>query len=166
MQCAALAVWQQNADTLTGLLHTYLRLKSSKGGRISDLTLSHYAESLRKFLTFTGPPESPRHALNQLEPEVFEVWLLELQTQGLSASSVKRYLYSVRNLMRALVWARVLGSDFSASVRPPAESEAAHTRKTALSAVTLKVLLALLQQQHLHDPGLAARDQLLLLLGG
>ncbi|GAA4021350.1 hypothetical protein GCM10022631_39380 [Deinococcus rubellus] len=70
----ALAAYTQDTAALTELLHTCLRLKSSKGGRISDLTLSHYAESLRKFLAFTGPPESPRHALNQLEPEVFEVW--------------------------------------------------------------------------------------------
>ncbi|GAA4021357.1 hypothetical protein GCM10022631_39390 [Deinococcus rubellus] len=68
--------------------------------------------------------------------------------------------------MRALVWAKVLETDPSASVRPPAESEAAHTRKAALSAATFKTLLALPQQQHPHDPGLAARDQLLLLLGG
>ncbi|WP_237724812.1 site-specific integrase [Deinococcus alpinitundrae] len=160
------AAYQQDADALTDLLHTYLRLKSVKGGRISDLTLSHYAESLRKFLAFAGPPDSPRHALNQLEAEVFEVWLLTLQAQGLSASSVKRHLYGVRNLMRALVWAGVLDADPSASVRPPAESEAAHTRKMALSAATFKALLALPEQQHPHDPGLASRDQLLLLLGG
>ncbi|AWN23153.1 integrase [Deinococcus irradiatisoli] len=160
------AAHQQNAEVLTDLLHTYLRLKSSKGGRISALTLSHYAESLRKFLAFTGPPEAPQHALNQLEPEVFEVWLLELQAQGLSASSVKRHLYGVRNLMRALVWAGVLDRDPSASVRPPAEAQAAHTRKSALSADTFRALLALPPAAHPADPTRAARDRLLLLLGG
>ncbi|WP_420596503.1 tyrosine-type recombinase/integrase [Deinococcus sp.] len=160
------AAHAQDAEALTDLLFSYLRLKSSKGGRISELTLQHYAESLRKFLAFTGPPESPQYALNQLEPEVFEVWLLELQTQGLSASSVKRHLYGVRNLMRALAWAKVLENDPSASVRPPAESEAAHTRKSALSAATLKALLALPAQMYPNHPTRAARDSVLLLLGG
>ncbi len=160
------AAHQQDTEVLTDLLHTYLRLKSSKGGRISDSTLGHYAESLRKFLAFTGPPESPQHALNQLEAEVFEVWLLELQAQGLSASSVKRHLYGVRNLMRALVWAGVLGSDPSVGVRPPAEAQAAHTRKSALSAATFRALLALPEAQHAADPLRVTRDTLLLLLGG
>ena len=160
------ATHAQDVDTLTDLLHTYLRLKSSKGGRISAATLSHYGESLRKFLTFTGPPESPRQALNQLEAEVFELWLLELQSQGLSASSVKRHLYGVRNLMRSLVWAGVLDHDPSAGVCPPAEAQAAHTRKSALSAATLGQLLALPAQLHPDDPLRESRDAALLLLGG
>ncbi|TSA85647.1 tyrosine-type recombinase/integrase [Deinococcus detaillensis] len=160
------AAHSQDAEVLTDLLHTYLRLKSSKGGRISELTLAHYAESLRKFLAFTGPAASPQHALTQLEPEVFEVWLLDLQAQGLSASSVKRHFYGVRNMMRALVWADVLKIDPSTSVRPPAESEAAHTRKSALSAATFRALLALPAAEHPSDPTRAARDYALLLLGG
>lgn len=67
--------------------------------------------------------------------------------------------------MRALVWAKVLGSDPSAGVRPPAESEAAHTRKSALSAATFKTLLALPAAQHPRDPLRAARDYVLLLGG-
>ena len=160
------AAHAQDAEALTQLLHTYLRLKSSRGGRISDLTLTHYAESLRKFLAFSGPPESPSYALNQLEPEVFEVWLLTLQSQHLSASSVKRHLYGVRNLMKALVWAGVLPSDPSAGVRPPAEAQAAHTRKSALSAALLRDLLALPAATHPQEPTRAARDEVLLLLGG
>lgn len=159
------AAHAQDAHSLTELLHTYLRLKSSKGGRISPLTLEHYAESLRKFLAFTGPPDSPQYALNQLQAEVFEVWLLVLQAQGLSASSVKRHLYGVRNLMRSLVWAGVLGHDPSVGVRPPAEAQAAHTRKSALSAATLTRLLALPDQLHPDDPVRASRDAALLLLG-
>ena len=60
----------------------------------------------------------------------------------------------------------MLESDPSAGVRPPAEAEAAHTRKSALSAATLSALLALPQTQHSGDPTRAARDTLLLLLGG
>ncbi len=157
------AAHQQDAAVLTELLHTYLRLKSPKGGRISNLTLQHYAESLRRFLLFVGPPESPQYALTQLEAETFELWMLHLQAQGLSASSVRRHLYGVRNLMKALVWAGVLKSDPSASVRPPADAQAAHTRKQALGLETYQALLKLPEQ---HDPTRAARDQLLLLLGG
>lgn len=157
------AAHTQDEAVLTDLLHTYLRLKSPKGGRISALTLEHYAESLRRFLAFTGPSESPAHSLTQLEPETFELWLLHLQAQGLSASSVRRHLYGVRNLMKALVWAGVLKSDPSASVRPPADAQAAHTRKQALGLEKYQELLSLTDTQ---EPTTAARDRLLLLLGG
>ena len=160
------AAHTQDAEVLSDLLFSYLRLKSSRGGRISDLTLAHYAASLNKFLKFSGPPESPRYALTQLEAESFEVWLLLLQAQGLSASSVKRHLYGVRNMMKALVWAGVLKSDPSASVRPPAEAQPAHTRKSALSAGLLTQLLALPALTHAFAPARAARDEVLLMLGG
>ncbi|WP_291427821.1 tyrosine-type recombinase/integrase [Deinococcus sp.] len=156
----------QDAEILTDLLLTYMRLKSSRGARTSSLTLDHYAESLRRFLTFTGPPEAPTRALNQLSAEDFEMWLLTMQAEGLSASSVKRHLYGVRNLMRALVWAGVLDTDPSAGVRPPSETTAAHSRKRALETDYLTRLLTLPAQLHPTSPARAARDTCLLTLGG
>lgn len=156
----------QDAEVLTDLLLTYMRLKSSRGARTSTLTLDHYAESLRRFLAFTGPPESPTRALNQLSAEDFEMWLLTMQSEGLSASSVKRHLYGVRNLMRALVWAGVLDADPSAGVRPPSETTAAHSRKRALETDYLTRLLKLPAELHPTAPGRAARDTCLLMLGG
>lgn len=160
------AAHTQDAAALTDLLHTYMRLKSSRGGRISDLTLAHYAESVRRFLTFTGPPEAPTQALNQLSNEVFELWLLHLQAEGLSAASVKRHLYGVRNLMKALVWARVLDHDPSAGVRPPGDTTPAHARKRAIETGAYAALSQLPDALHPSSPTRATRDRLLLLLGG
>jgi integrase/recombinase XerC len=160
------AAHSQDAEVLTDLLLTYMRLKSSRGARTSTLTLEHYAESLRRFLIFTGPPESPTRALNQLSNEDFEMWLLTMQSEGLSASSVKRHLYGVRNLMRALVWAGVLDTDPSAGIRPPSETTAAHSRKRALETDYLTHLLQLPADLHPSEPARAARDTCLLTLGG
>lgn len=160
------AAHTQDAGVLVDLLHTYLRLKSSRGGRTSPLTLAHYAESARRFLRFTGPPESPSRALNQLSGEDFEVWLLQLQHEGLSASSIKRHLYGVRNLMKALVWAGVLGTDPSAGVRPPSDATPAHAKKRVIPVGRFVELLALPQQLHPNDPVRASRDTALLELGG
>ncbi|WP_367272248.1 tyrosine-type recombinase/integrase [Deinococcus sp.] len=117
-------------------------------------------------MAFTGLPEAPTHALNQLTAEDFELWLLHLHTAGLSASSVKRHLYGVRNLMKALVWAGVLASDPSASVRPPAEATPAHAKKRAISVGSYAELLELPARIPAGDPVRANRDAALLALGG
>lgn len=160
------AAHEQNADALTDLLVTYMRLKSSRGARVSQLTLDHYCESVRRFLAFTGPPESPERALNQLAAEDFEVWMLTMQQASLSASSIKRHLYGVRNLMKALVWAGALASDPSAGVRPPSDTTPAHAKKQALSVARYAELLALPASMHPGDTLRAHRDTLLLELGG
>lgn len=160
------AAHAQDADTLVDLLHTFMRLKSSRGARISSLTLEHYAESVRRFLAFTGPSDSPQHALNQLEPEVFELWLLHMQSEGLSASSIKRHLYGVRNLMKALVWANVLDSDPSAGVRPPSDPTPAHAKKKAIPMSKYAELLSLPSVLHAENSIRTNRDALLLTLGG
>lgn len=155
----------QDAGALIDLTTTYIRLKSSRKGRTSELTLKAYAESIRQFLAFTGPPDSPSRALNQLTGEDFEVWLLHLQEAGLKPNTVKRHLYGVRNLMKALVWANVLKVDPSAGVSPPADA-AAHSRKRALTQAQLRDLLALPTGLHPQDSLRASRDLLLLVLGG
>lgn len=160
------AAHTQDAETLVDLLHTFMRLKSSRGARVGSLTLEHYAESTRRFLTFTGPPESPTRALNQLSAEDFEMWLLQMQSEGLSASSVKRHLYGVRNLMKALVWANVLDGDPSAGVRPPSDPTPAHAKKKAIPVAKYAELLRLPSALHAQDSIRANRDALLLALGG
>ncbi|MDV6374031.1 tyrosine-type recombinase/integrase [Deinococcus arenicola] len=160
------AAHEQNAEALADLLITYMRLKSSRGARVSQLTLDHYCESTRRFLVFTGPPESPQHALNQLTAEDFEIWLLTMQQTGLAASSIQRHLYGVRNLMKALVWAGAIASDPSAGVRPPSDATPAHAKKQALSVARYAELLALPSSLHPHNTLRAHRDTLLLELGG
>lgn len=157
------AAHEQDAEVLCDLLSSYLKLKSSRKGRISALTVSAYQESVRRFLAYSGPPGSPRLALNQLTPEDFELWLLAMQAEGLSANSVKRHLYGVRNLMKALVWTHALPSDPSGGVSPPSDATPAHARKQALSRAQVRDLLALPGN---HDNSLvAARDAALLTLG-
>ncbi|ABF45415.1 phage integrase [Deinococcus geothermalis DSM 11300] len=160
------AAHTQDADTLIDLLNTYIRLKSSRKGRTSALTLKAYAESVRQFLAFTGPPESPSRALNQLSAEDFEVWLLHLQEAGLKPNTIKRHLYGVRNLMKALVWANVLKADPSAGVSPPTDPTPAHAKKRALTQAQMRALLALPGELHPEDSVQASRDALLLALGG
>ena len=160
------AAHAQDTDTLTDLMVTFIRLKSSRKGRTSELTLKAYSESVKLFLAFTGPPEAPRYALNQLTSEVFEIWLLHLEAQGLRPSTVKRHLYGVRNLLKALVWANVLKSDPSAGVVPPADPTPAHEKKQALTRAQLTRLLALPDELHVDDSIQASRDALLLVLGG
>ncbi|WP_051935398.1 tyrosine-type recombinase/integrase [Deinococcus sp. YIM 77859] len=160
------AAHAQDQDTLIDLMTTYLRLKSSRKGRTSALTLKAYAESVRQFLAFTGPPEAPSRALNQLSAEDFEVWLLQMQEAGLKPGTVKRHLYGVRNLMKALVWANVLRSDPSAGVSPPADPTPAHAKKRALTQAQMRALLALPATLHPQDGVRASRDTLLLALGG
>ncbi|GAA5512191.1 tyrosine recombinase XerC [Deinococcus carri] len=160
------AAHAQDADTLTDLLTTYMRLKSSRKGRTSELTLKAYAESVRQFLAFTGPPESPSRALNQLSAEDFEVWLLHMQEAGLKPNTIKRHLYGARNLMKALVWANVLKADPSAGVSPPSDPTPAHAKKRALTQAQMRDLLALPAELHAEDGVQASRDTLLLALGG
>lgn len=160
------AVHQQNAEALIQLMQTYIQLKSVRRGRTSPLTLKAYAQSVEKFLAFTGPANSPSHALNQLTPDVFELWLLQLQYEGLSANTIKRHLYGVRNLIKALVWAEVIKQDVTQGISPPAEATPDHARKKPLSQRQLKVLLRLPMQQHPDQMTQATRDQVLLLLGG
>ncbi|GAA4021341.1 tyrosine recombinase XerC [Deinococcus rubellus] len=160
------AAHQQNAEALIQLMQTYIQLKSVRRGRTSPLTLKTYGQSVKKFLLFTGPADSPNHALNQLTPDVFELWLLQLQHEGLSANTVKRHLYGVRNLIKALVWAEVIKQDITQGISPPAEATPNHARKKPLSQRQLKALLQLPLQQHPHQLAQATRDQVLLLLGG
>lgn len=160
------AAHQQQAKSLIELMQLYIQLKSVRRGRTSPLTLKAYAQSVEKFLAFTGPAESPRYALNQLTPDVFELWLLQMQHEGLKATTIKRHLYGVRNLMKALVWASVIKQDMTQGISPPSEATPDHARKVPLSQLQLKALLQLPAERHPDHPTQATRDQVLLLLGG
>lgn len=160
------AAHQQDAEALIQLMQTYIQLKSVRRGRTSPLTLKTYAQSVEKFLAFTGPAASPRYALNQLTPDTFELWLLQLQHEGLSANTIKRHLYGVRNLIKALVWADVIKQEVTQGISPPAEATPDHARKKPLSQQQLKALLRLPMERHPEQPTQATRDQVLLLLGG
>jgi integrase/recombinase XerC len=157
----------QNEAALCELLESYLLLKSSRKGLISPKTLLTYTETVHKFLGYTGPPESPKLGLLQLTPDDLELWMLHLQREeGLSPSSIKRHVYGLRNLFKALIWAEVLKTDPSATVRPPSDKTESHVKKGALPLDMYRKLLTLPLELHPDDLPRARRDVLLLLLGG
>ena len=158
------AAQQQDAETLGSLLEYHLRLKSRRAGAVSAATLRGYRLALRDFLDFVGPPESPKHALNQLDGEVIERYLIQLRARGLEIASVRTYLYGVRALFRALVWSGALREDPAAGVRPPYDPTPAHTRKRAVPPAQLKRLLALPGELH-GENEVGCRDAALLMLG-
>ena len=160
------AAHTQNEAALADLLESYILLKSSRKGRTSPKTLITYKETLRKFLLYTGPGDSPRLSLLQLNAEDLELWLLELQYEGLASSSVRRHLYALRNLFKALLWSEVIRADPSAGVRPPGDATPAHSKKGALPVDVYKRLLELPFEHFPENPARASRDVLLLMLGG
>lgn len=158
------AAHEQQAEVLGELVEYHLRLKSRQAGAVSASTLRGYRLAVRDFLGFVGPPESPRHALHQLDAEVIERYLIELRGRGLELGSVRVYLYGVRALFRALVWAGARGDDPARDVRAPRDPTPAHTRKRAVAPPQLRRLFALPGER--HGPGeVAARDGVILMLG-
>ncbi|WP_216317691.1 tyrosine-type recombinase/integrase [Deinococcus aestuarii] len=154
----------QDAQMLGELLEYYLRLKSRKAGVVSAATLRGYRLAVRDFLGFVGPPEAPRHALNQLDAEVIERYLIGLRGRGLEVGSVRTYLYGVRALFRALVWAGALAQDPAQGVRAPHEATPAHAKKRAVGTPQLRRLFALPGELH-GDDEVGRRDSVILTLG-
>lgn len=160
------AAHQQDEATLGELLEAYLLLKSSRKSLISPKTLKSYRETLRKFLSYIGPAEAPKQSLLQLTAEDIEFWLLHMNGEQLKASSVQRHLCALRNLLKALVWAGVLKSDPSFSVKPPSDKTEAHNKKGALSLNMYQKLIALPKTMYPDHAYRIHRDTLLLCLGG
>lgn len=158
------AAHEQDRDALCELLETWMITKSARKGQTSPATLKAYRQSVDKFLAFTGPSESPRHALNQLDEGVIEQWVTELQLSGLSSASVARALCGARALLKALQWAGVLDEDPSAQVHPP--QRRSDDTRAPLSRDQLRELLAEPARRWPEEPARAARDELLLALGG
>ncbi|BDP41617.1 tyrosine recombinase XerC [Deinococcus aetherius] len=154
----------QDAEVLGELLEYHLRLKSRRAGVVSASTLRTYRLAVRDFLGFVGPPEAPRHALNQLDAEVIERYLIGLRGRGLEVGSVRTYLYGVRALFRALVWAGALSQDPAREVRAPHDATPAHAKKRAVGAPQLGRLFALPGELH-GDDEVGRRDGVILTLG-
>ncbi|MEF2277579.1 tyrosine-type recombinase/integrase [Deinococcus sp. YIM 134068] len=154
----------QDAATLCELLDYHLRLKSRRAGEVSPATLRAYTLAVRDFLAFVGPPEAPRHALTQLDAEAIERYLIGVRDRGLELSSVRTYLYGVRALFRALVWAGARRDDPARDVRAPHDATPAHTKKRAVPPAQLGRLLALPVERHGEDET-GLRDLTILTLG-
>ena len=166
------AAHSQDELELLELLTYHLRLKSRQAGGVSPETLKTYAVAVRDFLIFTGPVEQPRFALQSLDEEVIEQYLVQARqrlrhdhrgSDHLSLGSIGTYLAGVRALYRALTWAGVCGVNPAAQVRAPRDPTPAHTRKRAIPNGKVRELFAAVDAQ--TDPAVAARDRALLALG-
>ena len=163
------AAHDQNADVLLELLNHYLTLKSTRKLEVSDDTRRSYGQAVRRFLEFIGPPEpghSPRLEMTRLEPEDVDAWLVQLQDDGLEPGSVATYLYGVRAMYRALIWAKATDANPAGEVKPPRDPTPAHAKKSALSPALYRDLIALPATRFEADDPRQARDVLLLALGG
>ena len=171
------AIQQQDVSALCELVTYHVRLKGVAGSDTSARTLRSYHLAIRDFLAWCWSG-SQTLALNQLTSEQIEQYLLHLRTrprhprtpqaqptaERLSADSARTYLYGVRAMTRALVWAGALDEDPTREVRAPRARTAAHERKGALSTSALNELLALPHSLG-HAPERQARDAAILVLG-
>lgn len=166
---AVRAAHDQNTDVLLELLNHYLTLKSARKLKVSDDTRRLYGLAVRRFLEFTGssdPGHGPNLELTRLEPEDIETWMVGLQDQGLEPGSIAAYLYGLRALYRALIWARATERNPAREVKPPRDPTPAHARKSALSPVVYRDLIAFPASRYAPEDPRQARDVLLLALGG
>ena len=174
---AVRAAHEQHTEVLIELLNHYLTLKSARKSDVSDDTRRLYGLSVRKFLEYTDPERNDvsgnpalaggqRFELTRLEPEDLEMWLIKLQHDGLTPGSIAAYLYGVRALYRALIWARATERNPAGEVKPPRDPTPAHSRKSALSPAVYRDLIATPADKfEVGDPR-RTRDSLLLALGG
>jgi integrase/recombinase XerC len=174
---AVRAAHEQNAEVLLELLNHYLTLKSARKSDVSDDTRRLYGLAVRKFLEHTDPTREStssnpalmggqRLELTRLEPEDLEMWLVKLQNDGLTPGSIAAYLYGVRALYRALIWARATERNPAGEVKPPRDPTPAHSRKSALSPAVYRDLIAAPSEKFGADDPRRTRDALLLALGG
>lgn len=164
---AVRAAHDQDPDLLEGLLQHHLTLKSARRAQVSDDTRRLYGLALRKFLAHCGGAAGgTRLELTRLEPEDVDGWLVALQGDGLAANTLASYLYGVRALYRALVWAGAAQGNPAAEVRPPRDPTPAHARKSALPPRLYRELTTLPETRYPPDDPRRARDALLLALGG
>jgi len=163
------AAHAQDEEGLLDLLNHHLTLKSARRSEVSDDTRRLYALAVRRFLAHAGPPQpgqSARLELTRLEAEDIDLWLVGLQREGLSPNTVASYLYGLRALYRALAWAKAADRNPAAEVKAPRDPTPAHARKSALSPKLYRDLLALPAGKYEAADPRAARDALLLALGG
>ncbi|WP_425145279.1 tyrosine-type recombinase/integrase [Deinococcus sp.] len=170
------AAHSQDAEALLDLTEYHLRLKSRRAGGVSPQTLRSYGVAIRDFLAFSGPPQQPRLSLQTLGTDDLERYVMATRqrerqdghtgpghSSGLTLGSVATYLYGVRALYRALVWAGARADNPALGVSAPRDPTPAHARKRALPPAQYRELLAAPDVQ--SDPAVRARDRALLVLG-
>ncbi len=166
------AAHEQQLETLIELLNHYLTLKSARKSETSQDTRRLYALAVKQFLEFTSGQQTisglnnGRIEITRIEPEEIETWLVQLQARGLEPGSVATYLYGVRALYRALVWAKACERNPANDVKPPRDPTPAHAKKSALSPALYKTLMAAPHNKYDASDSRGNRDAALLALGG
>ena len=162
---AVRAAHDQDEKTLLELLNHYLTLKSSRKADTSADTRRLYELAVRRFLEFSNT-DGARLELTRLEAEDVEFWMVNLQQEGLTPGTIAAYLYGLRAMYRALIWAKAASSNPAGEVRPPKDPTPAHSRKNALSPALYRDLLEAPAAKYGVEDSRRARDVLLLALGG
>lgn len=109
---AMVAATSKDLEILWTLAEAHL---TRQAGERSAHTLRLYRVGLRRWLDFTS-----RQAVNVLHPEIehADLWLRELESEGLKPSSVRVYLAGARHLYAALRWTKATRDDPFVDARP------------------------------------------------
>ncbi len=163
---AVRAAHDQDLETLLELLNHYMTLKSARKAETSDETRRLYGVAIGRFLNFCSGSDGVRRELSRLPEDDVELWMVQLQSEGMKPGSIATYLNGIRALFRALVWARAAERNPAAEVKAPRDPTPAHLKKSALSPAVYRDLIAAPADKFEADDPRRTRDALLLALGG
>jgi integrase/recombinase XerC len=154
---AAKAIQANDALALEALLREYMVRKSRRGGNTSERTLSEYARSMRRMLTYL---ETIGVHLLKADEEALERFVRDLETR-LKPNSVDAIWAGVGAFFRSLVWAKVVSVNPWLEVR--VADRPANPERPTLDAGQLEHLRTGLPIS--KDPAIEARDRAILDLG-
>lgn len=136
---ATLAAQYSNAAELWSLTEAHTYLYGRAGGSLSPRTARSYREGGARFIQYAlGAGVS----LIRPEPDAGPLYTRTLEAAGLSPSTVRVHLASVRSLYRALRWAGVTPLDPFSDTRPAPEKTAPWDKRQPYSEAEVQGLLA------------------------
>jgi integrase len=123
---AVLAAQHLDRETLWSLTEAHVSLYGSAGVKMSVRTRRSYREGVGKFLDHA---ENTGVGLIRPERDAGPLYIRTLEANGLSPSSVRVHLASVRALFRALRWAGATVLDPFSDARPAKDKTAAWDKR-------------------------------------
>lgn len=129
------AATEKDLDVLWSLTRAHL---TRQAGERSAHTLRLYRVGLRRWLDFTS-----RQAVNVLHPDIehADLWLRELEGEGLKPASVRVYLAGTRHLYAALRWTKATRDDPFVDSKPQRDNVRPQDKRRPYSDENLKTLL-------------------------
>lgn len=154
-QRASLAVNQKDISALTELTLAHMSLYGRKRSKLSRHSKRAYTKSLEIFLSWSASGRG----VNLLRPgrNMGALYLNYLEGKGLSTSSVRVRLAAVKNLYKALRWARATEANPFSDAVPASDPTPRWEKRKPYEQEAVKALLSL-------EP-LTSRDKVLVLLG-